>query len=794
MGQRQRIRGTLARLLLVFAVLAALAPAGAALAQGTAVYSRIDVAGNQRIEADTVRVFAGIEPGEPVTPEQLNLAVRNLFDSGLFEDVQVMPEAGRLVITVRENPTINQIAFEGNDALSDEDLEAVLQLRPRLAYSVAAAEADAQRIVDAYRTSGRYGAEVNPVIIRQPDNRVDLVFEITEGRKTGIQRVNFVGNRVFSDRRLRRAIQTSESNFLSFIFGSNTYDADRLELDKEMLRRFYLERGYIDVQVLSATSELARDRSGFYLQFTVSEGQKFNFGNVSVSSSIPGLNAAAFQPLLAPVATRGVYNVKFVDTVVERMAFQAGQQGYAFVEIRPQVTRHPENRTVDINFQLVEGQRVFIERIDISGNDRTLDRVIRRQFRIVEGDAFNSREIREAEDRINALGYFKTAAVSVQEGSAPGFALVDVRVEEQPTGSLSLGGAFSTTEGFSAQISLTERNFLGRGQTATATVSASSQFANYELGFYEPAMFDRDLLAGFSIFYRDRNYEEQSFSTSAIGFEPRVGFPLSENGRLTVRYHLSQDDIYDVQPDTSRIIEEEQGKQLTSAIGLTYAYDRRNSAVDPTAGFILTLNQQFAGLGGDVTHSKTQGTARAYTSFFDEDLVLSAELEGGALVSKDGTRITDRFNAGGDSFRGFSRNGLGPRDFCGDAGETVCTDPQEVEEVDDALGGNYYAILRFDASFPIGIPEEYGVYGGVFGDVGSLWGLDDVDGSMGVVDDAMHLRSSVGVSLFVDTPFAPLRFNYAVPLSRGDYEVVERRTSMSNPQLLEFTLRRVDQR
>lgn len=774
MGQGRWIRGTLARLFLVLAVVLAVAPAPRLLAQGTAVFSRIDVAGNQRIEADTIRVFAGIDPGQPVTPERLNLAVRNLFDTGLFEDVQVMPEAGRLVITVKENPTINQIAFEGNDALSDEDLQAVVQLRPRLAYSVAAAEADAQRIIDAYRTAGRYAAEVNPVIIRQSENRVDLVFEVTEGRKTGIQRVNFVGNHVFSDRRLRRAIQTNESNWLSFVFGGNTYDQDRLELDKEMLRRFYLERGYIDVQVLSATAELARERSGFFLSFTLSEGEKYDFGKVSVSSSIPGLDAAAFQPLLAPVADRGVYNVKFVDRVVERMAFQAGQQGYAFVEIRPQVTRHPENRTVDIDFQLVEGERVFVERIDISGNDRTLDRVIRRQFHIVEGDAFNSREVKDAEDRINGLGYFKEASVNVREGSGPGYALIDVQVEEQPTGSLSLGGAYSTSEGFSAQIGLTERNFLGRGQTLTATVSASSQFANYSLGFYEPALFDRDLLAGFTIFYRDSNLEEQSFSTASAGIEPRVGFPLSENGRLTLRYHLSQDNIYDVQPDTSKIIENEEGKLLTSEIGLTYAYDRRNSAVDPTAGFILTLNQDFAGLGGDVTNSKTQGTARAYTSFFDEDLVLSAELEGGVIVSKEGTRITDRFNAGGDSFRGFARNGVGPRDFCGDAGEVTCLDPQQDEEVNDALGGNYYAILRLDASFPIGLPEEYGVYGGLFGDIGSLWGLDDVDGSMGVVDDSMHIRSAVGVSLFVDTPFAPLRFNYAVPLQREDYDVVER--------------------
>ncbi|HRO10338.1 outer membrane protein assembly factor BamA [Amaricoccus sp.] len=752
------------------AVLVLVLPVSIALAQGTAVFSRIDVAGNQRIEADSIRAYAGIEPGQPVTPEQLNLAVRNLFDTGLFEDATVMPEAGRLVITVRENPTINQIAFEGNESLDDDELGQVVQLRPRLAYSVPAAEADAQRIIEAYRAAGRYAATVTPVIIRRSENRVDLVFEISEGRRTGVERISFSGNRAFSDRRLRRVIQTNQTSWLSFAFGGNTYDADKLELDKELLRQFYLERGYIDVQILSATAEMVRERTGFFLAFTISEGQQYSFGNVSVSSQIPGLPATDFQPLLAPVANRGVYNVKLVDRVVQRMSYQAGQAGYAFVEIRPRVTKNA-NRTVDINFEIVEGQRVFVERIDITGNTRTLDRVVRRQFHIVEGDAFNSREIRDAEDRIRGLGFFKTANVNVRPGTASDQALVEVAVEEQPTGSLTLGGAFSSSEGLTAQISLTERNFLGRGQTVSATVSGSSQFANTEFGFTEPALFDRDLLAGFNIYYRNRNFDELSFQTRNIGFQPRIGFPLSENGRLTLRYQISKDDIYDVQEDTSRIIQNEEGALITSLIGATYAYDRRNSVVDPTAGFILTLNQEFAGLGGDSRYSKSQARARAYTSFFEEELVLSAELEGGAIFSQDGTRITDRFNTGGDSFRGFARNGLGPRDFC-DVPD--CTVPQQDVDVDDALGGNYYGVLRLDASFPLGLPQEYGIHGGMFADIGSLWKLDETDGSMGEVDDGFHIRSSVGVSLFVETPLAPLRFNYAIPLQYEDYDLLER--------------------
>lgn len=745
--------------------------AASALAQGTVVFSRIDVTGNQRIESATVRSFSGLEAGEPVTPQEINLAVRRLYDSGLFEEVTVTPGAGRLLIAVKENPIINQIAFEGNDDLDDEALLTAIELRPRLAYSAEAAEADAQRITDAYRFSGRYSAAVEPVIIRRPDNRVDLVFEIYEGRTTGVQRVSFLGNQVFSDRRLLRVIQTNQTNWLSFLFGGNTYDADRLEVDSQLLRQFYLERGYYDFQVRSATSELARDRTGFFLSFSVFEGPQYSLGQVGVSSAVSGLPAEDFQPLLAPLSGNPIYNGREIERVIERMTYLAGQEGYAFVNIEPVIQKNEANRTLDVTFELSPAERVFIERIDISGNNRTLDRVIRRQFRVVEGDAFNTREVREAEDRIRGLGYFSSVVVDVRDGAGPGEAIVDVEVEEQPTGSLSIGGAYSTNEGVTAQVGITERNFLGRGQTLSATVAANTEFGNFEFGFAEPELFDRDLLAGFTIYYRTRELSEQAFTQRNIGFEPRLGFPLSENGRLTVRYRISSDDITDVEEDASRIIAEEEGDLLTSALGFTYTYDKRNSVVDPSAGFILTLNQEFAGLGGDVNHSKTQGTARAYTSLYDEEVILSAALEGGAIFSSDGTRIIDRFNAGGDSFRGFERNGIGPRDFC-EVGD--CLAPQQTLEVDEALGGNYYGILRLDASFPLGLPQEYGIYGGLFADVGSLWGLDETAGSMGQVDDGFELRASTGVSLFVNTPFAPLRFNYAIPLKKEENDKTER--------------------
>jgi outer membrane protein insertion porin family len=749
---------------LVVLMLATLHPDRSADAQATAVFSRIDVAGTQRVDPETVRVFAGIEPGVPVTPEDINLAVRRLFASGLFETVNVVPEAGRLVITVTENPIINRIAFEGNRAIDDEALAALIELRPRLAYTVAAAEADAQRIIDAYRQTGRFTAAVTPVIIRQPENRVDLVFEIREGRRTPVQRITFVGNRVFSDTRLRRAIETGQANLFTAIFGGQTYDADRLRLDQELLRQFYLERGYIDFRVLSATAELSPERDAFFVTFTVSEGERYDFGTASVVSMIPGLAAADFQQFLAPLRPGSVYNAREVERVIERMAFEAGQQGFAFVEIVPRIERDDANRRVNITFELQEGERVFIERIDIVGNTRTLDRVIRRQFRVVEGDPFNTREIRAAEDRIRGLGFFERVAVQVREGSTPTSAIVRVEVEEAPTGNLSLGGAFSTNEGFAAQIGITERNFLGRGQSLSAAFSGSRQFQSLEFGFTEPALLDRDLLAGFTIYRRQRDFREQAFATRNTGFEPRLGFPISENGRLTLRYRLSEDEIRDVADDTSPIIAREAGAELTSAFGFTYAFDRRNSVVDPTAGFILSLTQEFAGLGGDTRFSKTQASARAYTSLFDEDIVISATLEGGALFWDGNSRITERFITGGDNFRGFARNGIGPRD-------RGIVDGQQIDE---PLGGNYFAVARLDATFPIGLPEEYGIFGGVFADAGSVWGLDDTAGAGGEeVDDSFHLRASVGVSLIFETRFAPLRFNFARPLRTRPGDVDE---------------------
>ncbi len=731
-----------------------------AYAQSAFSFSRISVQGNQRIDAETIRVIAGIPTGTPVPADTVNAGLERLLATGLFSDVTLTPQGATLVITVAENPTINRISFEGNKKITDDVLAGAIALQSRAAFSPEAAEIDAQTISEVYRQDGRFNASVRPVIIEQSDNRVDLVFEITEGSVTGVARVNFVGNGKYSDGRLLRTIETTENGLLSFLFSSDTFDRDRMMRDEELLRDFYLERGHADFQVQSSVAELERERDNFFITFSISEGPVYTFGNVSVSSTILALDPSAVsgQDWVRPGR---LYSQRAIERAIEELEDEAARQKVAFVAVRPVLTRNDVALTIDVEFVLEQGPRIFIERIDITGNSATLDRVIRRQFDVAEGDPFNARQVRAAEERIRNLRYFSDVRVGVREGTSPSQAVVAVNAQDTSTGAFSFGVNYASDTGFGGSVSVSERNFLGRGQALNFELGLSETANTLVLSFTEPALLDRDLLAGFDLYYRDVERAESSFQTTNIGFEPRVAFPLSENGRLELRYRISSDEIRDFGTDVSPIIIAEAGTLLTSSIGFSYNYDRRNSPVDPTKGFIFSLSQDFAGLGGDAQYSKTTAKVRGFTSLFDEDVILSAELEGGVLSSfSGGSRITDRFFLGGDSFRGFAYGGIGPRDKAG--------------AVDDALGGNMYGMARFQASFPLGFPPQYGIFGGVFLDAGTLWSLDNVTGgASGTIDDDPALRAAAGVSLFWETPIGPLRFNFSRPLVKEPDDIAE---------------------
>ena len=715
------------------------------------------VRGNRRIEAETVLSYMALPTDRAVTAEDLNAAVRRLFDTGLFQDVRVIPSENRIVVEVVENPSINQIAFEGNDRLENEELQQIIQLRPRLPFTASAAEADAQRIIEVYRRIGRYGAEVEPVVIQRDENRVDLVFEITEGEQTEVKAIDFVGNEAFSDRRLRGAIETKEAGLFSFLISTDIYDPDRLELDKELLRQFYLERGYADFTVLSATAELAPDRSGFFITFTVEEGERYTFGPMDVSVSARGLDPEEFQAIV-PDLEGEIYDATRVEEIANELTDLAGQKGFAFVQVRPQPRKDPEENTIAITFDLVEGSRIFVERIEIEGNSQTLDRVIRREMTIAEGDAFDARKIRNSRNRIRALRYFRTVDIETEPGSAEDRAVLKVQVEEQSTGSLSLGVGFSSSVGPIGNIRLTERNFLGRGQTVVIQATATGDTQVYNLSFTEPRFLDRDLLVGASAFFRQQDRDtESSFQADTAGFRPQVGFPLSEDLDLRLSYEFLWDDI-DVAATASPVIAADAGSNITSSVSYQLTYDKRNDPVEPSEGYLLDFTQQVAGLGGDSQFVKSSGSAKTWFGFLDDSVIASLEVEGGALYSLGGdSRVTERFFLGGSTFRGFRPDGLGPWDIT----------------TDDSLGGNYFAVSRLEVSFPLGLPEELGIFGGVFVDAGTLWHLDDDTFAGSTIVDDADLRVAVGPLLFMDTPLGPLELSFGFPLVKEPFDEKE---------------------
>ena len=750
----------LIRAALVGAVLA-LASTTAATAQQYQ-FSAVEVTGNQRIETGTILTYAAIARGQAVSAAELNDAVQRIRASGLFESVDAAPQGGTLVITVVEYPTINRINYEGNTRLSDEELAAVVGSIERRVYSPVQAEQDVAAITQAYADSGRVNATVSPSIIRREDNRVDLVFEVFEGGLTEIERISFVGNRSFSERRLRGVLETKQAGLFRAIVGRDTLVADRIELDQRVLTDFYNSRGYADFTVQNVDVALTRDRSAYLITFNVQEGQQFTFGNISVTSEIPEADAAEFQAALRLHA--GVtYSPFLIETDIARLERLALRKGLNFLTVEPRITRNDRDLQLNVEFALVRGERIFVERIDIEGNNTTLDRVVRSQFRVVEGDPFNPRSIRESAERIRALGFFSTADVNAREGSAPGQVVIDVNVEEAPTGSLSFGANFSSDNGFSLLASFKERNFLGRGQALSFELSTGEANRVFTFDFAEPNFLGRDLRLGLGLDYKTTNNENALYDTETFRFSPSFAFPVSENGRLTVFYAFEYTDITDVAgsatpadqtDDASVVIEQESllGSLSANSLGYSYSFDTRRTGLDPNTGVLLRFGQEFG--FGDTAFIKTSALATAETKVWGEELTLRATIEGGLLAYSEGqSRVTDRFFLGSRLLRGFDPGGIGPRDAV----------------TDDALGGNMFAVARLEAEFPLGLPEEYGITGGAFLDYGSVWDVGNTFGADVLYNDFTP-RTVVGLSIFWTTPIGPLRFNFTDAIDAQEFD------------------------
>ncbi|AJE47330.1 outer membrane protein assembly factor BamA [Celeribacter indicus] len=725
-------------------------------------FSNVTIEGAQRISADTILSYAGIARGQAVSAGELNDAYQAVLGSGLFETVEFVPQGNTLVIRVSEYPVVSRIAIEGNRALSDDVLLPMLTTKVRRVYSPSDVEADAALITEGYETKGQLVATVTPKIIRRDNNRVDVVFEVTEGKGVEVERLSFVGNRSFSDYRLRRVLDTKQAGLLRFIIGRDTYAEERIEFDKRVLTDFYTSRGYVDFEVLNVAAEFSRERNAYFLTFNLREGLKYDFGTMTISSQVPEANVADFQRAIN-IRAGQTYSPTAVDNVISRMEAIATEKGIDFLRVEPRVTRNPRTQTLDIDFAMVRGPRVFIERIDIEGNATTLDRVVRRQFRVVEGDPFNPREIREAAERIRALGFFSNADVNTRQGSSDEQVVVDVDVTEQPTGSFTFGANFSVSEGANLIASFSEQNFLGRGQRLSFNFTTKLDDGNLSFNFVEPAFLGRNVAFGLAGGLSSSQPSYAEHITRRAYLSPRLTFPVSANGSLTLNYRaelseVTEDDDYidngNVYPD---MIQEDidDGRMMAHSVGYSYSYDTRRSGLNPNAGFLLRFGQDYAGLlGGDVDYVKSSAEVTGEMRVWNEEVTLRATLEGGVIDADGDSRISDRYFNSSQIMRGFEPGGIGPRDSGDD---------------ELALGGNYFAVARLEAQFPLGLPEEYGLAGGVFLDYGSVWGLDDTSGIIEDSDD-LHWRSVIGASVFWTTPLGPLRFNFTKALEKEDYD------------------------
>jgi len=737
------------RVAVVAAIGLAVLPLLPAMAQDYA-FSSVQVQGNESVDTASILKFARIEQGATLTAAQLNDALQRVTDSGLFASVDFVPSGATLTIKVEELPIISVLDFQGNKRLKDEELAAAISSQSRRVFSAATAEEDAATITELYRARGRLAASVEPKIIPRGAGRVDLVFEIIEGRVVENESIAFIGNRDFSDRRLRQVLQTKQAGFFRQLIRRDTFDAGRLEVDKQMLRDFYLSRGYADIEVIDATADMSRERDASFISFTLREGAQYSFGAVNVLSEIADVDTADFAAALR-LNSGEIYSPSLIESGIARLEDVAIRKDLSFVQVEPRITRNADTQTIDLDLVLKRGERVFVERIDIEGNTTTLDQVVRRQFKSSEGDAFNPREIRQAAERIRALGFFATASVDASQGSSTEQVVVNVDVEETPTGSLSFGVTYGTNSGGGILLGYSETNFLGRGQSLNVNVTATRDSEEYVLGFSEPALLGRNLRFKLNGEYKTTTQADSNYDTEIATISPALEFPVGEQTRLELRYRVAREGVVNASSTSDLIIAEAaRGNELTSGLGYTLNFDTRNAELS-NGGFLLRFGQDFAGLGGDVNYVSTNALAVAETKIFNEEVTLRAVAEGGAITSLNGytSRVTDRFfDAGG--LRGFERNGIGPR------------------EAGDALGGNMFASVRFEAEFPLGLPEEYGITGGAFVDMGSVWGLDDVGSAQGV-DRA--LRSAAGLAILWTTPIGPLRMNFSRPLQKESFDI-----------------------
>lgn len=718
----------------------------------------IKVEGTQRVEEETVLAYIVVREGMRPDPQLIDQSVKTLFASGLFADVSIRRENDGLIITVIENPIINRVSFEGNSKITDENLSKESTLRPRLVYTRAKVQDDVERFLELYRRAGRFSARIEPKVIQLPQNRVDLIFEISEGPVTGIRAINFIGNDAFDDGRLMEEIATSETRWWKFLSSNDNYDPDRIAYDRELLRQFYLARGYADFRVISSTAELTREGDAFFVTFNLEEGQVYDFTDSSIETSLEKIQALDLSELIKHEAGDR-YDLRKIDSTVDELTKIVGEQGFAFADIRPRVRRDPENRLISVAYLIEEGPRVYVERININGNTRTQDEVIRRELRLSEGDGFNRVLLSRSERSVKGLDFFANVDVVEQPGTEPDQTIIDIDVQEKATGELTLGVGFSSTENFSTQFSIGERNLLGRGQQLQFSVNASSEVQQFVIGFTEPYFMKRDVSAGFRVFNTAIDYDDENTTRDQTGATFSLSFPMSEDSRLSL-FATAEQDSTSFTP--SAFLVNNYGYRAYSydrtkiSLGYFYGIDKRDDFIDTTSGWNIGFGQDIAGPAGDVTFLRTTANADYYYPIA-EGFIFHAGLDLGHIYDyeNDGVRYQDRFFRGASSFRGFDRSGVGPRDIVSDT----------------AAGANQYAIATTEVQLPLGIPKELGMKTKAFIDFGAIGEVDpDSNVNLRSVVDEFAFRATYGLSVSWKSPIGPIQFDFARPIVKEDYD------------------------
>jgi outer membrane protein insertion porin family len=768
---------------MILALLGQLPWLGAVSTAEAQVVDRIRVEGNQRVDDETIRAYLQIQPGRRFSQEDLNESLRALFATGLFADVGIDQVGNALVVTVVENPVINQIAFEGNRAFNDEMLGQTIQSRPRGVFTPATVQNDVRRILELYSRQGRFQAAVTPQVIELPQNRVNLVFEVREGPRTHVARINFIGNRAFSDGRLRNAIETREAGLLSFLRAGATYEPDRLAADEERLRRYYLNRGYADFRIVSTVADLDRERNAFFITFTLDEGQRYRFGAIEVDSIVPGIDPEALRRL-AVTRPGSVFSAREVEETLEAITIELAQSGYAFAQVRPRIDRDPDNLVIDVTYVVDEGPRAYVERINIRGNTRTRDYVIRREFDIAEGDAYNRVLIDRAERRLRNLDFFETVRVTGEPGTAPDRVIVTVEVVEKATGELSFGAGWANTDGFIGDVSLVERNFLGRGYHVHAGFTGGRRTRQFEFAFTDPFFLGRRISGGFNVFRRTFDQDAfRPYDYEETGGGLTLGFPITEEFTVQVGYTfvLLSLTIPGFAPTAvcpppdgpmvSLAVCQAVGRINVSSLSYSMIYDTLDNRTDPRDGIFARFTQQLAGVGGNNNFLRSTATATGYRELLpDHDVVGLVRLQGGHITGwgGDDVRLVDSFFKGGETVRGFDTRGFGPREvvtFFDDAGNVIGTDRV-------AVGGNMFIAGTAEAQFPFPVlPRELGLRGAVFADAGALWDTDAVNiPGVVIIGNDFAVRSSVGASILWASPLGPLRADFAYVLTKEPFD------------------------